>query len=395
MKSCTFFGALVLVAGISACGTTAKLSQGTPLSGVGLGASKESILLSWSKDGQLSRILRDRTQVNILASYNTEFGLVSNEIISSNRVKAGFPGLKFGLPRKFKLAPSGPVCLRLAIGRKAIPLRIPKPTESIDGFHYSEWASNVSIFTKKAAIQYQLNTISRNINNFSKPDRNFETWRLENNLNSVNQCENLTSISVSDRPTTALARKARQPATRQQCVALYLKKFGSFPIFSDISEIVKSVEDNGTYLALAKGMKGDFTKYYPGKVYFPGSGLPIDSSSYGALLDGENISPVGGRLLLESYEACKLEADKRFKASYSNWKEVNSTKTIAARKKPLANMCRARFARDAQRIEKLGELQQVKSKIEKDLRQFKKEEDKVVVLPDKKLLVSHACPATS
>ncbi len=397
MKFLTFVGALALAASITGCGTTSILSPGDPLPGVGLGASEESILLSWSTDGQLSRRLRNRTKLNILASYSTEFGSVINEVISSNTVTAGFPGLKFNLPKALKLTPLGPVCLRLAIGRKAIPLRIPKPSKSIDGFYYNEWAANAAFFTKKISMQNQLNTITRNVNTFAKPNQDFEAWRLRNNLASVSQCGNWTSITVADEPDTALQGKAKLTAARRQCVALYLKKFSANPEFSKISRIVKAVKTDNIYKVLANDMKHDFVKFSPGLIYFPGSKLPLDQSAYNqsVLEDGENISLIGAKLLIDSYGACKLEAEKRFEASYTNWKEVNSEKTIAARKKPLAKMCRARFDRDARRVDTLDELRQEKSKIEAELRLFEYEEGKLVVLPKKKLLVSHACPTTS
>jgi len=384
------------------CGSTPNLSPGNPLPGIGLGASKNTILLNWAKDGVLARQLRPSARLNILASYNTEYGPVSNEVVSTQSVTYGVTGLKFNLPATLRLPPVSNVCLRLAVGRQAIPIRIAHSNESNNGFYYDEWAQKVQASTKEADIKSNLSIVNQNIKNFSTPDPNFELWREKNNLSSIDDCETLATTISYDRPNTALQGKAKAVASAQQCVYLYnytVKNPRRFVkekniAFSNIDGIIKATKSSSRHNTLAKQMKSDFEQYSPGKEFFMGSSLPLNSSplrSRSSLNKDGDVSEVAARILVEAYEGCKLEAENRFSASFKNWKEVTASTTISAREKPMQKLCKARFTAQKSRLNRLNEFKQMKSEIEAEYKSFSHE--KLADLPEKKALIPHACPA--
>ncbi len=386
------------------CGSTPNLSPGNPLPGIGLGASNNSVLLSWTPDGVLARQLRPRTRVNIMASYDTEFGPVFNEIISTKSVASGFTGLKFNLPETLRFPPLGDVCLRLAVGRRAIPIRIARQNESIDGFYYDEWAEKAKTSSKKTDINSRLSVVNQNIKNFSSTDSNFELWRKENNLTSVNDCETLATTISYNRPATALEGKAKTTAAAKQCVYLYeqtVKNPRRFYkeqtlAFSDIDGIINATKASSRHSNLAKQMQKDFANYSPGKEFFIGSSLPLSSAplrSRSSVKKDGKISEVAARILVEAYEGCKLEAENRFTASFRNWKEVTASTTIAAREEPMRKLCRARFQRQDTRLTRLNEFKQKKAEIEAEQQAYAS--NKLARLPEKKSLIPHACPATN
>lgn len=379
---------------LNSCGSN-PLSAGSPLPGIGLVASKQVVLLSWSKDGVLAKGLRNRTRISLLASYDTEFGPVKNEEISYGLVKSSFPGLKFPLPDRLKFTPEGPVCLRLAIGRKAIPLRIPEPGESSNEFLYKEWSNNARLESHKSNYETRLKNVSGNIENFSKPDENFQRWKQNNNLTSVEQCKNIAVSTTILKPTTALLGESKAEAAKQQCVELYNKNLtenGAPAIFFDMNELVKAAQADSIYLSKAKKMQLDFDRYNPGKIYFPGSDFPLDSSAIKVLMVDRGVSTIEAKILIEAYDACILEAETRFTASYNNWKKVTSQKTIAARQQPLQDMCKARFDLDADRLNELAVLEQVKLDVESEYNDFLNNKlNQKVALPKQKKLVPHSC----
>lgn len=392
------------VLSLVSCSSTPNLSPGNPLPGIGLGASKNTVLLSWTKDGVLARQLRPRTRLNILASYNTEYGPVHNEVISTKLVEPGFTGLKFDLPETLRLPPLDNVCLRLAVGRKAIPIRIARINESIDGFYYDEWAQKTKASSKEADIKSSLSIVNQNIKNFSATDSNFESWRKENNLSSINDCKTLATTISYDRPPTALKGKAKTVATAQQCVYLYEqtvrnpRRFTKEKnlAFSNIDGMIKATKTSSRHSTLAKQMQNDFANHSPGKEFFIGSSLPLNSAplkSRSSVKKNGEISEIAARILVEAYEGCKIEAENRFSASFRNWKEVTAATTVSAREEPMRKLCRARFTSQSTRLNRLNELIQKKNEIEAEYQEYATE--KSAQLPDKKLLIPYACPATN
>lgn len=381
--------ALVLA---SSCASTANLAAGNPLPGIGLGASGDAILLSWTEGSPLANRLPPRTQVRVLASYDTEYGKVSSEVVGRSNVRAGFPGIKLKLADALQFAPSGPVCLRLAVGRSPIPVRIPHYDQSSDGFYYDEWASIAAVKGEQKFLETQYQTISSNVENFSEPDPNFEAWRIENNLSSVAQCNTLTNVTPGTKPPTALQGQAKVAAAKRQCVALY-KRAEVFSDFPAVDALLEATAQNATAYSSAVKMRDDMERYSPGKVYFPGSNLPIVGTLRTMLSvnsDEEGVSEVLAKLVIEAYQACETEAQTRFDESVRSWNEVSNPDTLAQREAPLRKLCQARFAREGDRLNRLAEFRGIKAEIEAELNAMNSSQ--ASALPENKRLIPHACP---
>lgn len=384
------------------CASTPDMSPGKPLPGIGLGASGEHIMLSWSKDGGLAKRLRPGSQLNVTASYETQYGPVLNEVVASNTVPQGFPGVKLKLKERLGFEPEGRVCLRLTVNRQTIPVRIAKPAQSVDGFYYSEWSQNAGVLSEKAILNSKLNIASVNIENYSRPDRALIQWQKENNIASINDCENLAAETVFTKPETALQGAEKNDAVGQQCVFLYeraVQRSGRFSdaqvsAFTNFDGIINAVQDSPTHLAVAKQMRADFATYRPGKEYFKGSQLPINVAplmSAASLGQDNEVSRVSAQLLTEGYEGCRLEANNRFDSSYADWQEMTRPQTVSARREPMRKLCRARFAREDERQRTLQELLAEKSQIQAELTSLQRQP--LVALPPKKPLIPYACNA--
>lgn len=231
-------------------------------------------------------------------------------------------------------------------------------------------------------------TVSRNINNFSKPDLNFESWQKENNVYSSSQCNSVTIVNEQTRPFTALEGQAKIVASKKQCVALYLTN-ANLP---SVKAIAESVSKNSAYYAIAKNMQNDFNKYAPGKEYFRSSRFPIDSATLYSLGSGKGKIPeVAARLVIEAFQACETEAQTRFNESVRDWNEVTNPTTVANRIEPLRKLCRTRFSRDEERLDQLSQFRKVKLDVEQEIQRLNS--SSLESLPDKKLLIPHACPA--
>lgn len=373
---------------VVACVSTSSLKPGNPLPGIGLAASKDTILFSWAGDAPIARNLRQGAQVNVLASYDTQYGPVTNEVLSSARVRAGFNGVQLKLADSLRFESTSPVCLRLAIGRTPIPVRIATYAQSSNGFYYDEWAQNASLQSEKEAVKADLRTVDINIRNFSQPNANFLRWQDETQVFSPQQCDSLNIVTDTSKPSTAISGKEKIEAAKEQCVSLYSAYHPNLP---SIEQLTKAAGNHPTYSKLVQQIQNDFSKYSPGRVYFPHSDFPIDYATVRTVRSKKGLNEVVAGLVIEAYQACETEAKTRFDESLRDWLEVTNPKTIAARIEPLRKLCRTRFQRDKDRLEKLREFEQVKANVEENLRILETESKSA--LPDKKLLIAQACPA--
>ena len=396
MKTAQNLAIILTVFLLSSCLSTPPLKPGAPLPGIGLSASKNNILFSWRNDVPIINNLRAGARLNVLASYKTNYGLVTNEVVANAQIRAGLNGVKLPLASSLKFEPTGPVCLRIAAGLKPIPVRVASYEQSSNGFYYREWAQRASQQSQKSNLQAKLTTVNSNIENFSQANPNFVDWQRETQIHSPQQCEQLTVVTSNTRPETALSGKEKISAAKQQCVALY-KNFTMGPrklTLPSVEQLKKAVADNANYEKITQQMRADFKQFTPGKIYFPYSNLPIDQSTLVPYYRNKGeLNEVDARLIIESYQACITEAKTRFEESLRDWQEVTNPKTIEARIAPLQQLCRSRFKRNNARVEKLKTFKQTKYTIVQELQLVNRQAQ--VPLPEQKLLIPNACPAES
>ncbi|GGW78281.1 hypothetical protein [Alteromonas halophila] len=384
-----FYRVILVIMLLTGCASGPDLRPGNPLPGIGLEAAEDTVLLSWSNQGPLARNLQPGTQVNVLAQYDTQYGPVTNEILASTTVRSGINGVKLPLKDALNFSPSGPVCLRLAIGQRPIPVRIARLDESSSGFYYPEWAKVAALEGEKAALQVQLRTVSTNIRNFSQTNPDFTRWQQENQIFNPQQCTSITFASQQTRPETALQGEARAQAATQQCVALYDGyKHANLP---SIDALVAAVANDPSARLFARQMQHDFAQHRPGKIYFPGSNLPLDGALITSMMvNKDTLTSVQAGIILEAYQACITEATTRFDESLRDWQDVTDSATIAARTAPLQKLCQARFARDNTRQQRLEEFKRIKARLTEE--QAALEQQKNALLPKRKPLIPFACP---
>jgi hypothetical protein len=362
--------------------------------GIGLGATNNEVLLSWSEETPLSKSLRTGSQISVLAYYETEFGPVTNELLDTAKVLPGIPGVKLKLPNSLKRPPIGKICLKLVSGRNTIPVRIPNYSESSDGFYYNEWAHNAKIDSEKSVLQRDSDFRAREISRIKEPDSNFESWRQKNNLTNANQCGSITVTDSLDKPSTALSGQQKLDASKQQCVFLYRnfwrKKFGKDRELYSPNELEKFTPRTSPYYSKVTQFQDDYNKFGDGREYFAESNFPMDSSAIKTLRSGKN-KEVTVRIIVEAYDNCLIEAETRFDDSVRNWKKIMEGTQSSV--EPLQHLCRARFERNSARKNLVIELKQEKTDIDNAIKLLNTA--KRAQLPIKKPLVNYACPVSS
>ncbi len=377
---------------LSSCASTSKLTPGNPLPGIALEASAQEILFSWSDGSPVAYQLRPNAQVQVLASYDTQNGPVTNEVVANASVRAGINGLKLKLKDSTKFLPSGRVCLRLATAFQPIPLRIARLDESSSGFYYDEWSVLVNNQKTIMIAELDLNNAQVNVNNYSKPDRNFENYKIENQLNDARDCDMITNTVIPERPKTALEGGQRAQAVAEQCVLLY-RQFvdeGHLPMAKDVAAVLI---ENNVLTQDASQMQKEFEQYSPGQLWFAGSRLPIDNQTIIAWLkESSKIPSVAiASLGMQAYQSCKREVSARFAESYADWKRISAPEIMEKQIEPMRRLCQARFAQNEKRLQELAFHQQTLGQAKEALAQAKNASN--VNLPASKKLIPHACPA--
>lgn len=377
---------------LSACSSTSSLSPGNPLPGIALQASQQDVLFSWSSKSPLAQQLRPNSRFQLLASYETQYGPVTNEVVAMTTVRAGINGVRLTLQDTTKFTPKGQICLRLSNGYQPIPIRIARINESSSGFYYSEWTSLVNSNNRIKTAEIDVQNARVNVKNFSRPDNNFESYIRENNLNSAGDCESITTTVLPTRPETALPLEQRENATAQQCVLLYRKMAASNYIPS-VGDVVSVLIANSVSTQKARQMEADFNQHSPGKLWFQGSALPLDNQVARAWRTEKGGKPslTIASIAMETYEACKTEVKLRFEESYEDWKMMSRPEIIQQQIKPMQQLCRVRFAKQAKREKELS-LHRVRlEEAEANLKDAMSASQSQLSVSKK--LTSHACPA--
>ncbi len=393
--------AAVLGVGLAGCATGASLSAGNALPGIALNAAGPSVLLSWDPEGPLGRQMTARTPVQVVASYPSARGPVTGEPVARATVDGSFAGLKFDLPDRLQQAPTGPVCLRLALRGRAIPVRIPDAGQTSDGFVYSEWESHAALGAQREALEQRRRVAETNLARVSTPGNEFEEWRQARGLSSEAQCETLTAQIDTSRPRTALTGAAKEAAARDHCVALFnafptsSNGFGDRPGLTGLqlaTEVRSALPAGHALRGTADGLLADIRRFGDGQTYLSARALAVDSSTKTsiAVADGR-VNAVVATSLLESYTACVSEAEGRFDLSYKSWQETSSTLTQSARNEPLRQECRARFRTEEQRLTQLQQVQEENLAVEAEIEALAARQPEA--LPAQKSLIPAACPA--
>ena len=384
----------LLIIFLVSCNSTSKLSPGNPLPGIALAASGDTVLFSWTTDVPISRSLRPNTNIVILAQYDTKYGEVVNEVIANTRIRAGINGVKLKLADTLRLTPSGPVCLRIAVNKMPIPIRIATYEQSSNGFYYPEWSDNVKLASTKKSIKQSNANIEKNIQNFSKTDPQFIKWQAENNIYAPEQCNELNITTNSTRPSTAIQGEGKLDAAKEQCVALYQNFSWGEPAnyLPSPEQLISASQNKANQLEAIEELKQDLSKFTNPKIYFPFSKFPIDFSLiYQVWGNQQKLSEGIAGLVIEAYQACKTEVSTRFDESYNDWLMVSNPQDIKARIEPLRRICRAKFVRDGERVSRLAEFQ--KEKIQSDMELDELNKQLHSRLPNQKALIPFACKA--
>ncbi|MEM9841519.1 MAG: hypothetical protein AAF767_02680 [Pseudomonadota bacterium] len=399
-------GAIVL----HGCASTPDLSAGNPLPGIGLEASGPAVFLSWDADGPLGQQLRPNTNLQLVASYDTDNGAVRGEPVANARVGGIYSAIKFDLPDSLNNVATGPVCFQMVQNRRAIPVRIARPGESSDGFYYNEWVSVANSGRALNVLKRDKVNIDQNVANFAGGDPDFVNWQTREGLTSRADCETLTpnfSEMSSVRPDTALQGAQSDRASRQQCVAL-LDRFPDQRFFIDTPALSR-LRPGLTGLQLAREMRAnvpsthrlapvaeqlvtDFQTLGPGRDYFEVAQLPINRATLEGFLSVNKgvVTEANAISLTEAYSGCLSETQARFDQSYQAWQASRDPALRQDLTQARRAECRTRFDSFQQREDRLAYWleQQAENQAEIDAI----ESASLVSLPDRKPLIPEACP---
>ena len=388
----TAIGAAAIL--ISGCASTAPPRPGNALPGVGLIAASNYILLGWDTSGPLGRQLTNGSTVQLVASYQSAHGKVVGEPLGSAVVSQAAGGLQIAVPEALRSAPTGPVCLRLAHKGRAIPLRMPRAGETSDGFFYSEWEARTRVASDKAALQREVDTLNRSLKASQDAGNSFHEWRAGKGLSEVGQCELISANVNTARPKTALTGDSRKAAVRDHCVAVF-NEFAYFaaPVGGSSAEFaaeIRSALPKGHVMAgRASELIADIRRFGDGNMYMPGQ-LPVDVAASNALASAKGrVSAVTSAAILEGYDACLDEADRRMQQSYQSWVQSSSRETYDARSEPLRQECRVRFARDADRMSTIAKQEAALADVMMRLEGV--QGTSLPALPAQKELISQSC----
>lgn len=387
----------------SGCASTPNLSAGNPLPGVGLGASNESVLLSWDPEGPLGREFRPNTTLQLVASYETENGIVKDEPVSDVRVGSLYSAVTFELPESLKNAASGQVCFEIIHNRRPLPVRIARPGESSTGFYYDEWVSAASINLELNKLRRDKVNIDKNVENFQAGDPDFVAWQAAEGLNGISDCEQLVAETNDSRPATALSGAEKLRATTQQCVSLFNELSQTINASNSIDltpgnlakSLQASIPSDHRMTSVVDALISDLSSFGSGQSYFEVAGLPLNSTSMISLtklVDGK-VTEANAIAIAESYSGCLVETEGRFDQSYRAWQE----RIDPAIKEQLNNArraeCRVRFdsyqerndrlemwrARQYESNKRIAELEGVRAEL---------------TLPIEKPLIAEGCPSS-
>ena len=385
---------------ISSCATTPDLSAGNPLPGIGLGASGTSVLLSWAPDGPLGRQLRPNSTIQLVASYDTDNGRVTGEPVSSTRVGAAYAGVKFDLPESLNNVATSPVCFQIVQNRRAIPVRIARPGESSAGFYYSEWVERANLGRQLVNLKQDKANIDLNVANFQSGDPQFLEWQQTQGISNAEDCGGLTVASNTSRPSDALTGAERSTAVREQCVALF-DDFAKDDFWKKLKPGVTAASlarDIQSQLPASHGKRSsadqlvaDINRFGAGRSYFNVAELPFSSASFDNVLATRgNVNEFVAVSLVEAYEGCLFETERRFENAYQAWQKNRDPSVRQELTEARRSECRARFSNYNYREERLqtwlGKQAEVDGKI------AKLQSEQFDSLPVEKSLIPEACP---
>ncbi len=349
---------------LSGCASTPQANPGDKMSGVDIASEGQKILFSWNLNAPVASRVGNGSRLELVASYQSDLGPVTGEVIAKAQPDSRFNGVNFELPKRLKFIPTGPICLRVSDQRSAIPLRVPMFGETNDGFLHPEWESQTAINTERAVISEKLESVQKARKMFSSTDNEFETWKRSKGLTSASQCETLTATSNSSRPLSALTGQAKVNAARNQCVRqfheftdqlLVIRPYLTHKVLA--AELLDKLPQGHRLRSTATGLIRDIDTYGIGRKYLTASELGIDSTTFAAINAANGrISTVAASAIVESYQACLSEAEGRMQQSYESWMNQTSQSTIEARSEPIRQECRLRFSIEGQRTGELNKL---------------------------------------
>ncbi len=392
---------------VSACATTSAPKSGDALPGIGLGASGPFVMLSWDDDGPLARQLTNRSRVDIVASYRSANGPVVGEPVASARVDRSLGGMQFQMPETLKRLPEGPVCLRLAHNRRAIPLRLPRAGETSDGFYYPEWEALVVSRAESDFLGKRKSAVQRDINRVQSAESGFDAWRSSKGYADAGACDSIMVDVSREKPDTAMTGAEKEMAARKHCVAL----FGGFSdqvrgykgqattgvtaatSLSLATEVRNALPPGHAMAGTASRLIADINRYGRGEQVLAAQSFAIDQASKISLqiADGK-VSGVTGAAILETYDDCTVEAEERMQQSYDSWRKGSRQSVQDGRSEPIRQECRERFRVEGERQTKLtrlqGEMVEIDQKIAAQTRVSQSS------LPAQSSLIPKACPAT-
>ena len=407
---CAGFLGMALMGG---CASTPDLSPGNPLPGIGLGASGNSIILSWAEEGPLARQMNANSTLTLVASYDTARGPVSNEVVTTARPSMQHRAVQFDLPNILKNTPNSQVCFRIVQNRRSIPVRIAQFSESSDAFYYSEWSQMAANNASLRRLEFNKSVLDQSVANYEAGNPSFYEWANERNLARVEQCESLQVDAHGPKPADAITGPEKVSAAKNHCVALFnevpalyfrhtrrykqVLEENGVPIRARMtgrtlaSEVQREMPAGHRLFSSVSRMVSDLNAYGQGQRYLEANRLPIDDTALDNwVFSGGQVSTVMAVALTESYNACINEAENRFEASYRSWQTIQNSTNLQQRTELLRGACRARFESESNRLERLEGLREEQSANAAEIQRLV--DSFAVSLPQKKELISQACP---
>ena len=369
---------IISITGVTAgCATTNSLKEGNSLPGVSVTSAGSDVVLNWDPQSRLGGQLRNRAKISLVAAYQTDRGAVTGEPLVSASVDGRVSSLRFSLPDKLRNIPDGPICLRFASQRRAIPVRVPTPTTSSDGFYYTEWANMAGLNAEIEAVNSRERTLGRNIEQLDKNGDGFAEWTRKNNVQDVSQCSTLKATIDYKRPSTALNGDEKHAAARKHCVASFSQvtklrdqvldlpdtqsEATSLPerMLALATDIRNALPEGTKLTETADQMIGDIKSHREGISTLKDTTLGLDAAAIRSLsISKGEINAVLSTVIVESYDACISEAERQFDLSYESWISETSGQNLEARSEPLRGECYRRFQTETQRQQQLNELRQ-------------------------------------
>lgn len=371
----------VVSALVAGCATTGP-SPGQALPGLTLQAADDTVGLLWAPDSPLGRSVRRNDVFLLLATYDTDAGLVTDERIATSRVDSSGQGVALKLPGTLRNVPLGAVCMRMVRNqRQVIPLRVAGDGQRSDTFRYADWEPIARENTKAGLAQLKLDSNARQRRRTAAFAAEVEDWKQQRDVSDISQCDSLNASVTVSQPRSAVHPSRRARAASEQCVnqfgdearlqRRYRRDLGAIQFAKEVASLLAGKQDD----ARGRKLQGDVERFAlildsnaPPRL--PVFGLGLTSSTRASLKEASGeLNVATASAIAGAYGVCLDEAKDQFELAYDAWQAELATGAdrSAARTEVVRKECRRVFERGEGFAKQLAALDAEAAEIQRDL----------------------------